>query len=51
MTGRTPEITEADASGEVAALYADIKAAMSVGVSTVRRVIGPHENTDAASPT
>ncbi len=34
MTGQTPEITEADASGEVAALSADIKAAMGVGMVT-----------------
>lgn len=32
MTGQTPEITEAEAAGETAALYADIKAAMGVGM-------------------
>ncbi len=32
MTDQTPEITEAEATGETAALYADIKAAMGVGM-------------------
>ena len=32
MIGQTPEITEAEAAGETAALYADIKAAMGVGM-------------------
>ncbi len=45
MTDRTPEITEAEAAGAVAALYGDIKTAMGVGmVNLIYRHMATMEN-------